>query len=283
MCLLWLIVRGSFFFFVCVSCGGWAASIPAPWRQEETRDCSPTPQAVRFHGGICHSPRTSTSRSSWCANSWSHSYLSKIEKNAFWGQRKLRSGERPERRKMKRETNLEWLLSFLLVFVWILTSSLRAKLGFGTAGGLWDPNMQMCARLLNKAAAQRLGAEQRKTCMNPQAAMDTNCQLQCARMLRWWCRLLWQSSQCGRPFGWRPSSCGGWMSRRKPANGRRGHPGWGSALWSPLGCEFCRTGRSPPVRLPGGYHPAQRVSFPSTLSEPASPQQPIVKTQGRRW
>lgn len=105
MCLLWLIVRASFSFFVCVSCGGWAASIPAPWRQEETRDCSPTPQAVRFHGGICHSPRTSTTQSSWCANSWSHSYLPKIEKNAYWGQRKWRSGDRPEKWRGKRIWN----------------------------------------------------------------------------------------------------------------------------------------------------------------------------------
>lgn len=151
-----------------------------------------------------------------------------------------------------------------------------------TDKGLWDLNMQMCAWLLIKAAAQRLRAEQRKTCITPpQEAMDTNCQLQCARMRRWWCRLPWQSSRCGRPFGWHRSSCDGWTSRRRPASGRRGHLEWGWALWSPLGRAFCRTGRSPPAHLPGGYHPAQRVSFPSRLSGPVSPLQPKAETQGR--
>lgn len=63
-------------------CASWAVgtaspSVPAPWRQEETRGCSPTPPAARSHAGICHSPRTSTAQSSWCANSWNHSYLPK--------------------------------------------------------------------------------------------------------------------------------------------------------------------------------------------------------------
>lgn len=138
---------------------------------------------------------------------------------------------------------------------------------------------------VSMAAYQSCGSKAQswaaKTCLNPQVAMDTNCQLQCARMLHWWCRLPWQSSQCGRPFGWHRSSCDGWMSRRRPASGRRGHLEWGLALWSPLGCVFCHTGRSPPAHLPGGYHRAQRVSFPSTLSELVSPQQPKAETQGR--
>lgn len=67
-------------FLVCVSCGGCFASVPAPRRREETHDCSPTPQAVRSHEGICHNPHTSTTQSSWCANSWNRSYLPKIEK-----------------------------------------------------------------------------------------------------------------------------------------------------------------------------------------------------------
>lgn len=63
-------------------CVSWAVgtaspSVPAPWRQEETRGCSPTPPAARSHVGICHNPRTSTAQSSWCANSWNHSYLPK--------------------------------------------------------------------------------------------------------------------------------------------------------------------------------------------------------------
>lgn len=72
---MWLVRMCTGFSCGCVSCGGCFASVPAPWRQEETRDCSPTPQAVRSHEGICHNPHTSTTQSSWCAKSWNHSYL----------------------------------------------------------------------------------------------------------------------------------------------------------------------------------------------------------------
>lgn len=173
---------------------------------------------------------------------------------------------------------------FLHCFHFNLDIKLGAKLDFEAAKGLWDwicRCVHGCSSKLQLKGSELNSENLHNTPPLPKEATDTNCQLQCARMRRWWCRLPWQSSRCGRPFGWHRSSCDGWTSRRRPASGRRGHLAWGSALWSPLGCVFCRTGRSPPAHLPGGCHPAQRVSFPSRLSGPASPLQPIVETTGR--
>lgn len=146
--------------------------------------------------------------------------------------------------------------------------------------------MQMCAPTKQSYSLEAQSWAE-KTCItqisekNTQLDMDTNCQPQCARTPHWWCHLPWQSSLCGRLFGWHQSSFGEWTSRSRPATERHGHLVWGLAPWSPLGSEFCRTGRSPPAPLPGGYHPAQNVSSPAMLSETVSPQQPATGTQGR--
>lgn len=47
----------------------------AQWRTAETPCCSPTREEAHFHGETCHSPRRWTAQSSWCAGSWSRSYL----------------------------------------------------------------------------------------------------------------------------------------------------------------------------------------------------------------
>lgn len=118
----------------CVSwaVGAASPSVPAPWRQEETRGCSPTPPAARSHVGICHSPRTSTAQSSWCANSWNHSYLPKKKqqhRNMSVGQRRLRSSLHPAywqesaaliKREMCSESRFFfWFLVFLPIFFFL--------------------------------------------------------------------------------------------------------------------------------------------------------------------
>lgn len=136
------------------------------------------------------------------------------------------------------------------------------------------PNMQIYA---NKKL-QLKGSELSREIHPPD--MDTNCQLQCARMRRWWCHPPWQNLVCGRPVGWHQSSDGGWTRRRRPASGRCGHLVSRFAPWPPLGSEFCHTGRSPQAPHPGGYHPERRASSPSMLSELVSPRQP---TGGRGY
>lgn len=119
---MWLLCTAWVFVCVCMSCGGCFAFVPAPWRQEETRDCSPTLQAVHSHEGICHSPHTSTTQSSWCANSWNHSYLPRKRKKYLLASINL--GKHFAQKFVaiiKHEMEIEAFLPFLFVCFWILT------------------------------------------------------------------------------------------------------------------------------------------------------------------